>query len=180
MNTPQSQYEQNIIQIPGCIGSASSQFDDTLVIASILHSDARDNTKLFTVNWNQGCQPEKFNFYQSIVENLFNKICSDKFDRKFLIRLWISSGKWTISCAINATMLAILDAGIPSDKILAAVQTNQETDEQGNFDLLVYDQNKKLVFKSTFNQKSKKHEDLSEIDTIRTNILFEIEHKFGF
>lgn len=171
--------EMALIPIRNVLGAALCKISDTEVIASVLHSDDRQQTELLRVEWHESNHHNHCIYHSGIIQKIFNKHCSDLYERKFVIRLWISPGKNTLECAIDACMLAILDAGIPINNIFVAIQENNE--------LFVFDQKNESVFylKDTIEKQrgqSNRPEkpQFKRIEETRRKIAFEIENKYQF
>lgn len=171
--------KMSLLPIRNVLGAASCKLLDTEAIASVLHSDDRHQTELLRVEWHEGEHRNSCLYHSNIIQRIFNKYCNDSYDRKFIIRLWISPGQKTLECAINASMLAILDTGISINDVFVAIQEK--------FELFVFNRENKSVFylKDILEQPKDCPTGVSEtpiqkIEEKRSKILFEIENKYQF
>lgn len=171
-NRIEPMHELKLLSIDKVLAAASHKYNDTEVIATILHSNNRYQENLIHVDWSQGTHPDLCSFNANLVERVFNKYCTDDFNRKFIVRIWISPGENTLACAFNATMLAILDAGISISGILSTVEDNEV--------LFVYDRNDKCIFYQNFGPVNFTTELVPEVNEIKRKIIFEIENKYQF
>ncbi|KRH93709.1 putative Exosomal 3'-5' exoribonuclease complex, subunit Rrp46 [Pseudoloma neurophilia] len=168
----------NLLKMKHVLAAASCKSSSSEAIASIFLSDDRTQTQIFKIEWHEGNHARYCLYYASLLETFFSRYCTDIYDRKFIIRLWISSGTKVLECAINATMLAIFDSGISISDIFVALQQDDTLRVYNKKDEPVFELHDE-IFSSSEDKSdiSKKHLTAKEI---RQKMIFEIENKFTF
>lgn len=161
-----------LISIKDSLGSAEHRKEDTLVIATIKSSSEKQQIEFLKISWFEGNDLLYCEYYAFLLEKIFFKfLIPPPFERKYVLNLWVSPGKFTLQCAINAAMLAILDAGLPIENILCGVQ-NQNS-------LYVYKQSE-IVFLHNFGPVDQSKNMENDAIKILEKFKFEIENKFNF